>query len=373
MNYGSIYSKFIESRRERQLSKDDFVERHHIIPRCMNGSDDDSNMISLTPEDHFFAHLLLAKTYDTRPLWGALVLMASNIENASWPYSKKHRVGFGIARRRFFELNRGNTHPRADLTGYIFYHMDGEKFKGTRIDFEREKLVPPASVNAMILGLITHCCGWSISPINKSEYLAARSETSRKNGKNLKGFIRDKKKYTFFNRDLNLEVSSTQSEMVSLGYLSKNAVSALVNGKRLLSNGWVLSEKKDFAYDAAFKIGAYGVNYNSNQYDFVNDELGITRTTTIWDMGRKFNNGDGRPFGEVASGRRKSFRGWRLSITDPRKVRTLNKIHIFKHPINGTVACTQSDLAKKYNIHPVLVSRTVRGLVRSTNGWVVVK
>ena len=38
-------------------------EEHHIIPRCLGGSDDKSNLVKLTAKEHFICHLLLTKIY----------------------------------------------------------------------------------------------------------------------------------------------------------------------------------------------------------------------------------------------------------------------------------------------------------------------
>lgn len=42
---------------------DQYSEIHHIIPRCIGGSDDENNLVNLTPEEHFVAHQLLVKIY----------------------------------------------------------------------------------------------------------------------------------------------------------------------------------------------------------------------------------------------------------------------------------------------------------------------
>jgi hypothetical protein len=59
--YATIYEDFIDSRKIRQHFKSDFYEVHHIIPRSLGGSDDKSNLVKLTPKEHFFAHLLLSR------------------------------------------------------------------------------------------------------------------------------------------------------------------------------------------------------------------------------------------------------------------------------------------------------------------------
>ena len=36
-------------------------ESHHVIPKCMGGTDDPENLVDLTPREHFVCHLLLTK------------------------------------------------------------------------------------------------------------------------------------------------------------------------------------------------------------------------------------------------------------------------------------------------------------------------
>lgn len=71
MNYQRIY--------EQLTAKDmiaDYTEKHHIIPRCMGGTNDLSNLVRLTPEAHYVAHQLLVKIYpDNHKLVYAVVLM----------------------------------------------------------------------------------------------------------------------------------------------------------------------------------------------------------------------------------------------------------------------------------------------------------
>lgn len=78
MNYQRIYEAFIADRRSREeitYLVQPYTERHHILPRSLGGGDEPSNLIRLTPEDHFFAHLLLAKIHGGR-MWAPLKLMA---------------------------------------------------------------------------------------------------------------------------------------------------------------------------------------------------------------------------------------------------------------------------------------------------------
>jgi len=61
----SKYSKwYFELMTSRPVREDTYLEKHHIIPKCVGGSDDEENLILLTPREHFIAHLLLTKMYE---------------------------------------------------------------------------------------------------------------------------------------------------------------------------------------------------------------------------------------------------------------------------------------------------------------------
>lgn len=61
MNYQKIYDLIcIRGKEKRQL---DYSETHHIIPKCMGGSDNGDNLTVLTAKEHFIVHLLLTKLY----------------------------------------------------------------------------------------------------------------------------------------------------------------------------------------------------------------------------------------------------------------------------------------------------------------------
>ena len=61
MNYKLHYNRLIERAKQRKL--EDYSERHHIIPRCMGGTDAKDNIVRLTASEHYVAHQLLSKMY----------------------------------------------------------------------------------------------------------------------------------------------------------------------------------------------------------------------------------------------------------------------------------------------------------------------
>lgn len=61
MNYQLHYNRLIDRARSRSI--DGYTEKHHVIPRCMGGDNSKTNLVRLTPEEHFVAHQLLVKIY----------------------------------------------------------------------------------------------------------------------------------------------------------------------------------------------------------------------------------------------------------------------------------------------------------------------
>lgn len=64
--YYKTYNSLINTRILRGLDKtklDYYTEKHHILPRCMGGKDEDSNYVLLTAREHIIAHVLLCKCY----------------------------------------------------------------------------------------------------------------------------------------------------------------------------------------------------------------------------------------------------------------------------------------------------------------------
>ena len=61
MNYRRIHDAIIDRARNRILIG--YKERHHIIPKCMGGSNEKINLVDLTAREHFIIHKLLCKIY----------------------------------------------------------------------------------------------------------------------------------------------------------------------------------------------------------------------------------------------------------------------------------------------------------------------
>jgi len=59
--YTSWYYSIINKAQSRQLPKEIYTERHHILPKSLGGSDSKTNLVRLTAREHFICHRLLPK------------------------------------------------------------------------------------------------------------------------------------------------------------------------------------------------------------------------------------------------------------------------------------------------------------------------
>lgn len=74
MDYQKHYDLLIDRAKGRII--EGYTEKHHIVPRCVGGTDDANNIVTLTAREHFIAHVLLIRIYpDNRNLIHAAVMM----------------------------------------------------------------------------------------------------------------------------------------------------------------------------------------------------------------------------------------------------------------------------------------------------------
>ena len=98
MNWLRLYTALIE--RSRLRERPDVYEKHHVIPKCLGGSNEKSNIVFLTPKEHFLAHKLLVRMYpQNRGVWFALIAMGRLA-------SFKSRI-FASERLRAREMRKG--------------------------------------------------------------------------------------------------------------------------------------------------------------------------------------------------------------------------------------------------------------------------
>ena len=110
MNYQKYHDTLIDKAKDRWL--DEYTERHHIIPKCLGGTDHVENLVDLTPEEHYVIHQLLVKLY---PGNKNLVRSVHRMSSGSYKNPRNNK-SYGWIRRKFSEANSGTGNPMAKLS-----------------------------------------------------------------------------------------------------------------------------------------------------------------------------------------------------------------------------------------------------------------
>lgn len=141
MNYENIYNALVEKAKVRGLDKsqhEGYFEIHHIIPKCLGGSDDKENLVMFTAREHVFAHICLWKVYpkhlgivsaaqmmtDTRE-YGKYIntKVLAKLREESSELRKLRLEGAGYGETRHIDLS-GQTFGRLTvLDNYNWYHF----------------------------------------------------------------------------------------------------------------------------------------------------------------------------------------------------------------------------------------------------------
>lgn len=106
MDYQKIYDNIVRRGQNRIL--EGYSEKHHIVPRCMGGTDEAINLVSLTPEEHYLCHLLLVKIHpnNIRSVKAAMFMVSSNKNQ------QRNNKAYGWLKRQYSEYMRGPNNPQ---------------------------------------------------------------------------------------------------------------------------------------------------------------------------------------------------------------------------------------------------------------------
>ena len=86
MNYEKIYNKIINNARLNNNVNGKYYEVHHILPKCLGGTDDNDNLVNLTLKEHYICHELLCNIYpDNKSIahayWMMTIMTVGALEN----------------------------------------------------------------------------------------------------------------------------------------------------------------------------------------------------------------------------------------------------------------------------------------------------
>lgn len=234
MDYQRIYDAFIASRKEAETTLNGYVERHHITPRSFCGPDDPDNLVKLTPEDHFFAHLLLAKIHGGK-MSAALYCMMQVAPN-HWGRRMHSRGRYGLAKRLAIPALReafsGANNPLYNPTMFEWVNVDtGQTRMATMMDMHANFGGTRPHWTSVVSGHRKTMKGWTVHP-------SAVKIRSNK-GKLL----------SFVNRD-GRTFDGTQGEFAERFGLNPATASRITRHKSVSVCGWRLRGVADRSHNA---------------------------------------------------------------------------------------------------------------------------
>lgn len=174
MQHLKIYENIItkaksENRIKKRKYKSDYIyyENHHIIPKCVGGSNDESNLVCLTAKEHFICHKLLLHIYpgDRKIMYGYVRMVYSQngkriksasefayvrelIKNTPIPQDVRDKISQSckgkVRSTEFKEKNRishlgTNSGETCNLTVYIKNNRKGNTLKNEMITLYGEE------------------------------------------------------------------------------------------------------------------------------------------------------------------------------------------------------------------------------------------
>jgi len=124
MEYSRHYETLCERAKNRNL--EEYTEKHHIIPRCMGGTDGGENLVDLTPEEHYVAHQLLVKMH---PDNGSLIY-AANMMSVDSSCTSRNNKRYGWLKKKYQQVAKARIGPKNGSYGRSWYYHPDTKQNG---------------------------------------------------------------------------------------------------------------------------------------------------------------------------------------------------------------------------------------------------
>jgi hypothetical protein len=235
MNYARIYDEFIADRRASPAPSN-YSELHHVVPRSLGGSNDKENLIRLTPEDHYFAHLLLAKWHGGNQ-WFAVVRMGSSRADGIRSLVRA-RLMYGAARRHSASVLSIAFSGQPGMRGEANGMYDDTLHNWTNLDTLESAVATKSEMWILVGG----CRGHWTSVVSGARKSMMGWTTKPENIR-----VRSSKGKVFHFANDNGEIfAGTQSEFATRCGLSGASASRIARGLTTSPTGWRV-EVKDAA------------------------------------------------------------------------------------------------------------------------------
>ena len=136
MDYQKQYDSIINIaiRECRKKNKEVYYEEHHIVPRCLNGSDEKNNRVLLTAREHFICHKLLTFIYPhNSKIAMAFHMLAFDKKIGRKVSSRDYEYARELSRKNMLGKNNGMYGKKLSKE-----HLD-KMIEGRRAKSERDK------------------------------------------------------------------------------------------------------------------------------------------------------------------------------------------------------------------------------------------
>jgi hypothetical protein len=133
--YTKHYMSLVEKARTRKLAKDQYKERHHIIPQSLGGTNDKDNLVWLTGREHALCHWALLKMTEGEDR--AKMSYAFNGMNAENEFQQRYRSRIITRAYERHRIEHAKLHSER-MKGKPAWNK-GRKLEGDELMQQRER------------------------------------------------------------------------------------------------------------------------------------------------------------------------------------------------------------------------------------------
>jgi hypothetical protein len=167
--YKRIYDSMILRGKTRIVSTEMYVERHHILPKSMGGSNSNTNLVKLTGREHYIAHQCLVRCTEgsnQQKMIHAAFMMSLR------GYAKKSRLYESLRQSVAISMS---TRRKSGQTARKDYTVPIEVRRKISQTLKEKGIVPPSRKNATVVFTEEHRLHLSQAQTGQK-----RNEVSRK-------------------------------------------------------------------------------------------------------------------------------------------------------------------------------------------------
>ena len=122
LTYDEFINNILETR-GRFACGDEYHERHHIVPKCMGGEDEEETLIDLFAREHFIAHKLLAEenegNYKLVAAWWRMCNWQDHNKEFYEPTPEEYETARIAFREAHSKAMSGENHPNYGKKGEL--------------------------------------------------------------------------------------------------------------------------------------------------------------------------------------------------------------------------------------------------------------